>query len=291
MIELVEEKLSEFVTPELTALVVRGYHLLNVIGATSYEFELKNILYTANIEEPSSYIQSIIGILNVGLNTVFADYQIVMDFEDSDLDLKVEIVDALRRLEDSGDVYEILSALSDEGESPEEQFAQILASLLVLDVEDLLPKMVEVNPNLNVLIRDRYETFLEEMQREAEDPETLEKANEIRHRARERTKKYLAACKRSDFLLMEPIQSGFMSGQTAALNVAEIQYELSEMTRREALRAAQEIMFAVLYSSTTDACVMETVNRYIEETFEDLSLQTEVAGYAVDEYQKVLRND
>src|SRR5699024_2836333 len=124
MEHLVKETLSGIVPEPLLQDMLRTIIVLYSAGATTFETELKNLMHSRDRVSAEELHYGTLSILHSGLNVVFMEHDIIIEYEDSDLGFKCDLVHALMRLADLQHIEDIEMIVNNETLSNDEILAE-----------------------------------------------------------------------------------------------------------------------------------------------------------------------
>lgn len=290
------EQLSFVLTPrvshEYSELIRHGFEVLNRLGFTDYEYELSAIINTADVLDSHSFILGVTAVLNAGLNVVLSEHDMVLYFEDEDLEAKIDAAEALQTISEFNEPDALIAHTDCEDITNEEIMACLLAEVTDYDDTFWLPRIVSVTPALIAAISERAHTLRDrnEWGDQVEHEEEEAERREVKARARQRARNFKNTTKAHPLYAMKLITEGLPAGRPASQYVDPIRDDLLELSSKDAELAAQNILFAALLSDMDDGQILSASQHICEDIYGVARMQALVHGHLNDEYQKVETN-
>lgn len=283
MIETLHTLMMRRLHPALADLIAHGFTTLRDMGFVNYEFEINNLVNTVEELPPEAWVQGVIAVLDAGLNVVLSEHEVVFEFTDDDLEMKIAAVAAMGVISEFGEPRALLAHTEDETLSKEEAMASILGETTTIDVDDWFMRIVYVAPAMINAIAD----LMYDLEKLAGGEEEAVEQDEKRIRARTRAKAYRAKADGVELYAMNAISEGVKPGRPVSAYMEYAAEPLIELEKDNALKAAQNVLFAVLLSEVSDSDVLQVTQSLCEETYEVGPMLNAVGGYIISEYQKV----
>ncbi len=281
MEHLVKETLSGIVPEPLLQDMLRTIIVLYSAGATTFETELKNLMHSRDRVSAEELHYGTLSILHSGLNVVFMEHDIIIEYEDSDLGFKCDLVHALMRLADLQHIEDIEMIINNETLSNDEILAECLHFYMDGDytIEDVLFKIESVDPNVITNLKDLVEA------RKVFDGQggDIDLENHIREhstvkRCIERTKDYLKikTVRAERNIVTKLAADGVKPGAPTLSYVNDLIEFLSDIDDEDHNQIAEHTLGLVLYSDNGDTPIRIMAKQLTEMVYDDLTLLSEI---------------
>lgn len=146
MLALLDDYLSSATTPELKALIVGANDVFDRLGYELPDGRYEEIIMMADVMELGEPISQMLSFTKSQVEGLLKHHNVTVA-DDVDLAIMTKIMDGILDLTQYENVQELFDTIG-AGDSPEETFAELIALVTDLSIEEVLVAVEEVNPYL-----------------------------------------------------------------------------------------------------------------------------------------------
>jgi hypothetical protein len=263
VLDVLQTYLNDACTPELRSAVEAAHAVFERINLQNYDDGFEEILMTDDSTDQGESTQHIVDLTNKLLRKILAEHTVVLAYEAS-MEVLVKAVEGILDLQDYEDRNAIVG-ITNLDLNPQEKFAELMALVTSMSVEEWLLEVEEVGPTLITRVREMAEPTYDEVP-DAEAQQALAMYAE-------RFIKFMNFLSNPKLTIGEMLMSGLPPGYPFEVYVNMLGRGLDEMTPE---RAAQELLAMAFVSSDGTNSPRQVIHDHLEHLVADVNKITKI---------------